>query len=595
MTANIRHAIFLSCAVLCCTVLMHLLPESMAVGETVTAATAPLSNERPARIVYNQVGYPKGWPKVAFLVYTAEPAQPAAPHVALIDVETRQVVRQFLPGTASQDPASQDTIQPLVFSTFGTPGRYYLRYGTIQSGVFSIQDTVYLEPLKTMLRSYYLQRCGVAIHDPVTLIQHAACHLEDGVLARDDSVSAAGMKLASAGGWHDAGDYGKYVSTTAVTIGRLLSLYEHCPQLFQDAQLAIPESGNGISDILDEVRVGIDWMLSMQRTDGAVYRKLSGERWPKLIPPDADVQKRLVYGFSTPDTAKFAAALAMAARVYMQIDPAFATRCLTAAERAWKFLGSQAPETMQVDWLASDDSGSGKYLLSETDQEEALKTDLNDRFWAAAELWITTQQVQFRAYLGKHLPQTAFSLFEWKDPSALGMMSYVFHTPNAGDPLATQIRTKLLDRAEQLLHKVTNSGYRLANDRFVWGSNKMTAEEGITLLYAYRLTGRDAYRTAAIDQLDYLFGRNHFGLSFVSGVGSQAVKHTSHIFARAQQLLIPGLLSGGPNTVAQSGIARKGKGPLSYIDDAASYATNENAIDYNASLIALVGLLMSET
>ncbi|NJR66930.1 MAG: glycosyl hydrolase family 5, partial [Leptolyngbyaceae cyanobacterium CRU_2_3] len=394
------------------------------------------------------------------------------------------------------------------------------------------------------------------------------------------------------GGWHDAGDYGKYVATTAVTIGRILSLYEQRPQLFWDGQLAIPESGNGIPDVLDEMQFGLDWLLRMQRPDGAVYRKLSGTAWPIGLSPDEDQQSRYVYGVSTPETAKFAAAMAIAARVFQPLKTELAQPYQQAAEKAWSYL-EQHP-TMQVDWVDGDDSGSGKYLSSETDTETSLTVDTDDRFWAAAELYIATGQPQFEQYVAKYLKRNDYTLFEWKDPSALGMTNYLFQTKQ---PIASNIRrrlvSKLQKRANQALDRVNQSGYRLANDRFIWGSNKIAAEEAITLLYAHQVTPRAAYKAAAADQLDYLLGRNPFNQTFVTGLGTHPVRHTNHLFTRAKGIYIPGLLVGGPNNLAQDQIASANLGIRSYIDDERSYATNEYAIDYNASLITLMGLMQS--
>jgi endoglucanase len=373
----------------------------------------------------------------------------------------------------------------------------------------------------------------------------------------------------------------------------LLSLYEQYPKLFGDRQLSIPESGNRKPDLLDEVKVGLDWMLTMQREDGAVYRKLSGKDWPGPIPPQEDKQPRFVYGISTPETAKFAAAMAMAGRVYAPIDTKLAQNYLKAAQKAWRFL--QAEPSMKVDWVEGDDNGSGKYLASESDPGEALKTDNDDRLWAAAELFITTGNSAFEQYLAQNFPSSSYTQFGWADPSSLAMIDYLMQTDGKGsDNLKQQIKEKLIQRADSLMQKVSLSGYRLANDNFIWASNKMAAEEGITLLYAYQVTGNQGYFTAAVYQLDYLLGRNHFNKSFITGVGSNSVRNVHHRIAQAKKIVIPGLMVGGPNTEAQDGIAPKGLGPLSYLDDDRSYATNEYAIDYNASVIGLMGMLMAE-
>jgi endoglucanase len=130
-----------------------------------------------------------------------------------------------------------------------------------------------------------------------------------------------------------------------------------------------------------------------------------------------------------------------------------------------------------------------------------------------------------------------------------------------------------------------------ANRRIIWGSNKMAAEEGILLFHAYELTGRRSYLEGAAAQAGYLLGMNPFCKSFVTGIGANPVANVSHLFARAIGRDIPGLLVGGPNEQAQAGIAPMNRGLRSYVDDARSYATNEYAIDYNASLITLLGLL----
>ena len=543
-----------------------------------------------SRITINQAGYYPMGSKSAILI---NPGNSRTSKVDLVDAKTKRTVFIANLGQPIRDPASQDLVQLVDFSKFNKEGNYYLKSGNIQSYPFQISKNVYQDAFTKLLRSYYLQRCGVAITDSVTGINHPPCHVGDGLIAHADTFNQANEFKAATGGWHDAGDFGKYVGPSAVTIGRLLSLYEQYPNLFRDRQLNIPESGNGKPDLLDEVKVGLDWMLKMQRADGAVYRKLSGKNWPGEILPNQDVQPRYIYGISTPETAKFAAAMAMAARIYSSYDAALAQSYLAAAQKAWNYLQTQP--TMQVDWYMGDDSGSGKYLASEWDPEPALKTDIDDRFWAASELFITTGNPAFEQYLALQLPALSYTLFEWKDPSPLAMSDYLMQKRRPGsEMLKQQMKEKLLARANVLMQKVAMSGYRLANDQFIWASNKMAAEEGITLFYAYKLTDNSDYLKAAFDQLDYLLGRNSFNLSFVTGVGTNAVRNVHHRISRAKRIVMPGLLVGGPNTYAQDDIAPKGLGPKSYLDDERSYATNEYAIDYNASLIGLMGMLMAE-
>ena len=541
-------------------------------------------------IVLNQVGYLPQAPKVALLI---NPSSQEETQATLINLANGNVVQTTAPSTSVIDPSSGDTLQTLDFSEVTESGDYIWRYGSIQSVPFSIKEVAFTDTSRTLLRSYYLQRCGVELADPETGLYHPPCHLEDGMTAQSDVADAGNESVNATGGWHDAGDYGKYVATAAVTVGRLLSIYEQFPDHFWDGQLGIPESGNGVPDLLDEMKFGLDWMLHMQRSDGAVYRKLSGNAWPIGLSPEEDVQTRYIYGISTPETAKFAGAMAMAGRIYRAFDADLAQRYLTAAEHAWQFLTHQ-PQ-MQVNEYPGDNDGSGAYLLSEWDREDTLRTDVDDRLWAASELFLSTGEAAYENYFANRFEDFEYGLFEWKDPSALGMLDYLLQSSNSGQAISLKerIKTKLLERAKILLETTQNSGYGLASDRFIWGSNKMVAEEGITLAYAYKLTGNPAYRAAAFAQLDYLLGRNPFNQTFITGIGTHRVENVNHLFARARNLLIPGLMVGGPNNDAQDGIAPKGKGILSYLDSAESYATNEYAIDYNASAAGLVTLLSS--
>jgi len=541
-----------------------------------------------SKIVINQVGYYLNSPKTALFINLSNP-QPGK--VQLVNFRSKRTVFETGLGAPQEDAASKDVIQTIDFSNFKQEGSYYLKYGDIKSYPFQIGKNIYRDTLSKLLRSYYLQRCGVAVRDSAIGVSHPPCHINDGLIAHTDSFHQSGKQKRAQGGWHDAGDYGKYVGPTAVTVGRLLSLYEQYPKLLSDRQLAIPESGNRRPDILDEVKVGLDWMLTMQREDGAVYRKLSGKEWPGAIVPQEDKQPRYIYGISTPETAKFAAAMAMANRIFAPYDAKFAQTCLKAAQKAWSFL--QTEPSAKVDWVQGDDNGSGGYLNQSP--EGRLQTDRNDRLWAAAELLITTGNSALEQYLTQNIASWTYSLYEWTDPSPLGMIDYLMLTGRKGsDSLKQQIKEKLLQRADSLMQKVASSGYRLANQDFVWASNKRAAEEGITLLYAYRLTGEPTYFNAAVDQLDYLLGRNHFNKSFITGIGSNSVRYVHHRIAQAKKIVIPGLMVGGPNSEAQDGVAPKGLGPLSYLDDERSFATNEYAIDYNASVIGLMGMLMTQ-
>ncbi|MBK7536966.1 MAG: glycoside hydrolase family 9 protein [Myxococcales bacterium] len=567
-----------------------------------TAVLTPLSAAPPGRsqaiaprpsssalvdpqVVLNQAGVPGHW---SFEVFVIGPAtmRPAS-RAEVIEVASGEVVARAPVGRSKLDPDTGDTLAVIRVPPLRTAGEYVVRVGDLRSPTFAVGPEVHGSLERLLLRSFYLQRCGHALDDRLTGIHHGACHLGDGKLPN------AGASWEASGGWHDAGDYGKYVATTAVSIGRVLHAYEREPARFAFDDLDIPESGNGVPDVLDEMKVGLDWMLKMQRADGAVYRKVGGKEWPKRLLPEDDSQVRYVHGVTSPETAKAAAAWALAARLYRPTHPRDAERYLAAARRAWAWLATQ-PEQV-FDWREGDDSGSGPYRSNEVDREASLLHDRDDRLWAATELAITTGEASWLATATELARQAPVNLYEWKDASLLALSYFVWHPALAKQrELARIIGARLARRAQAPLAQVRRGGYRIANQRFVWGSNKMTAEEGVLMCLAHRLTRRPELLAAARDQLHYLLGRNHFGTSFVSGVGERAVRNVTHIFGEAARVEIPGLFVGGPNEAEQSNIAPRHLGARSWVDDRRSYATNEYAIDYNASLLGLLSVLRND-
>lgn len=534
-----------------------------------------------ASIAVNQIGYVNNWPKSALLVNSLSPEL----EVLLLSEDTDVEVLKVKPDKQKL-AQSGVKVQWLDFSEVVQNGRYYLKQNDLRSATFVINAFPFNNVNYSAMRAYYLQRCGIKISDSSGL-NHEACHLEDAIVANDDSYNRRGKRLHASGGWHDAGDFGKYIAPASAAVNRLLSLYENNPSFFTDDQLDIPESGNGVPDILDEIKVELEWMLSMQRQDGGVYRKLSGAHWPKVGSPDLDNQPRFVYGVSSPETAKFAASLAIAGRVYREVDIDASERYLKASESAWRWLENEPKQF--VDVHPDDDKGSGKYLFSQTDQESSLKSDIDDRLAAAIELYLSTNKNEYFSYIEENIAGARYTLFEWKDISTLSLYHFMQKDKKSESASFRKgIRNKLIDRAKKILKTTMENPYALANIRFVWGSNKMTAEEGITLVHAYQITNDKNYLKAAIGQLDYLLGRNPMAISYVSGAGDNAVRFPNHLHARSINALITGFMVGGPNSIGQDNITPKDLGALSYIDNDHAYSSNEYAIDYNSAFIGLV-------
>lgn len=171
----------------------------------------------------------------------------------------------------------------------------------------------------------YLQRCGTKVEDDK--FGHPSCHDSIATIYKTD------QKIDVSGGWHDAGDYGRYVVAAAKAVADLMYAYEANPEIYSD-NIGIPESGNGTPDILDEVRYELEWMLKMQdKSDGGVYHKVTCDTFPGYVMPEKETKPLIVMPKSTTATADFAASMAMAYEFYKDIDADFAAKCLDAAKK----------------------------------------------------------------------------------------------------------------------------------------------------------------------------------------------------------------------------------------------------------------------
>ncbi len=541
------------------------------------------------KLVVNQLGYfPEGDKKAYWL-------EPTSQQVELISVDNGIIIDAFKVSNSSPLPDKR-SLGLIDFSSVRQTGWHQLVAGNTRSVPFLIEHDAYKVLAKRLVKALYLQRSGVSVEAPATGMSRPKSHINDAVILRDDPVHKAGTKLDVTGGWYDAGDFGKYVATTTITVARLMEAYRQAPDFFHPT----PEHKQTPPPILSEAVFGLDWLEKMQREDGAVYRKVAGINWPQKIAPWQDKQSRFVYGISTPETAKFAATMAFAYRILKPYYPQKSRRYLSAALHAWDYLAKH-PE-QYIDWRPDDDSGSGPYIANKEDTEASLNTDLDERLWALAELYLATSQskylTQFAALYNKEL----VAIFEWKNPLLMGIWHLILGTDGE---IKQQLMSDLLEVAHRYGEQAHKSPFAVANQRFIWGSNKMTAEAGILMAWADFVRQENAgraqtrshirdiqwhYRSEVQSQIDYLLGANAFDQSFVTHSGTYAVRNLHHLYRIATGVSLPGFLVGGPNEKAQAGIAPKGMGMLSYVDSEKSYAVNEFAIDYNASLIGLLAV-----
>src|SRR5947209_9733 len=287
-------------------------------------------------------------------------------------------------GKATGPVHNADTDEDLYvadFSACDRPGVYRLEVaGVGRSAPFRVARDVYDAPFRAAVEAMYLWRCGTPVRATTggVTYSHAACHTEDAWL---DFVGGGHARRDATGGWHDAGDYNKYVVNAGVTVGLMLKAWEHFGSRLASVSTGIPESKDNVPDLLNEVRWEVEWLLTMQGDDGRVYHKLSALDFHYWGVPQNDTSERYFCPWSTVATADFTAMLAETARNWRPYDAAFSERCLAAARKSWEFLTAH-PEQVDANESAFK---TGHYAPK----------DFSHRLWAAAELWETTGDSEY--------------------------------------------------------------------------------------------------------------------------------------------------------------------------------------------------------
>jgi len=551
-------------------------------------AQAPLASTYTAPpVLLNQLGYLPNNAKLATILLAKLSAQ-TPPTNFRVRTQNQTIVFEGKLSTPTLDAASGDTTSQADFSSVTTPGIYQLEVAGTLSDTFTIAPTVYAEALRLTTRGYYGQRCGCAV-DLGNGYHHPACH-HDGAF---DPTSDRSGSVPNTGGWHDAGDYGRYIVNSGITTATLLWAWELYPNALRTLSLNIPESGAALPDFLAEIRWNLNWMLSLQDpTDGGVWHKQTSLHFCAFIMPQDDHLPSEIIGTgaapykSTCATADFGAVMAIAARCYRPFDPTFSARCLAAARLAWTW----TREHPNVIFKNPPTVLTGEY--GDTDCTDEL-------LWASAELYNTTLESQYESALLESiqplLPNLKITVPSWNNVASLGLWAYAFAPRHKLSPVVDAIQQATQAAAAELITRIHTSGYgnTLSLDDYHWGSNSNAGNQSLLLLVANHFQPSPTTLNAALSNLHYLLGRNCFGVSWVTQLGHRPFQHPHHRPSAAAGIAAPwpGLLSGGPNAHGGDVIADalpKSPPMRMWLDDQRAYSMNEIAINWNAPLVFLL-------
>jgi len=489
-------------------------------------------------IQVNQVGYAPDAPKFAVIGNWLGSAGPMPIDDAGFQVIDSRSGKPVFAGTAERraiaDPWSGNEVFAADFTNLETPGEYHIKVpGVGVSDQFRIAPDVYDPVYRGVMRLFYHSRNSIRILAPWADPGHE--RPEGGIPAALDGVyhaAVAGSVLGCAEpdcrrrrvarGWFDAGDYGQYVPNAAPVwyyVGAGLDL---TPGRFRDGDLRIPESGNGIPDVLDELEWGMDWMLAMQDSvDGGVYFRIASASWDDTLPHRL-TQQRLIAEKTTHATASFAAAAAIHARLLKPYREARARQALTAAERAWQFLETH-PQ-----WPAEGERYKNPKGVHAG--EYAEKTALDNRLWAAAELYRTTGNAGYRTAYERLAPKVHVdptNAVSYDKQALAAFWAYLMSDDAQRDPThITQACKAMLESANWRIRMATDNAYRAPVHHFIgfvgWGSFAQSTRATIPLLQAYKLSGEQRLLDWAWQSPNPQLGVNPQSLSYITGFGKRS-------------------------------------------------------------------------
>lgn len=466
------------------------------------------------------------------------------------------------------------------FSELKEEGRFYISAnGLGESDTFEISANAYSDVFQKAMHFFYLQRCGCKLPEEAAgVFAHEACHTGNAVVYGSEE------RREVTGGWHDAGDYGRYVGPGAMAVAQLLLAFEANEEMVKQYHNPVyDKEQKDLPVYLSEIRYELDWMMKMQREDGALYHKVTCAGFCGFIMPEEETDELVLSPVSVTATADFAAVTAMASGIFKAYDSEYASKLEHVSKKAYGALKS-----MEL-------VGGFKNPQGIVTGEYGDECDKDERYWAAAELYKAFGDKQYRQDFEALANEKIYHGYGWIEMGSYGNRAYLSTKYEVDEKLRDRIRESMIDLAKERYRIVSEDGYgtALRKNEYTWGSNLDTANNGLHLCDGFYLTGDEKYRKAAEAQIHYLLGRNPMGLCYLTGCGTDAIKHPHHRPSGFLGKAMPGMLSGGPcdwlaDEIVKQIFTDRTPPAKALADMTGSYSTNEVTIYWNSAFIQLL-------
>ena len=519
------------------------------------------SNIRNESVKINQIGYFTNLEKKA--VFLADQG-----NYFSIYNENDEVVFNGALSIPVQYVASEEYLQNGFFGSFDTKGTYYIKteLGAYSSS-FVIDDNVYDGLVKDALHFIYTQRCGQAItYEDSNEVYHDACHTAETKVY----TTLSETYLDTVGGWHDAGDYGRYVQQENKVIADLLFSY-----LYTDS--------NNIEE-LDEARYGLEWELKLQTSSGSVYNKITTASFSNFILPEYDAAQMYAMYPWTLSTASFAGVMGLAYTAYKDIDSEFAQRCLDAHKKAIDYLKSVKGISQEKN---PADFSTGEY----TDNNEN-----DERLFAYAVSYSISKEKEMLNLCKEVLDEAIKADNKAYNFKVYGMATLMNCLDEDSD-LYQKIDSALKSECDSLADRVRSDIYSYSYTEYNGGSNAHLCDAINKLVLAYYLYNDERYLARASEAIDYIMGLNCLDMCFVYGYGKRWPRTIHHRVANVRGTTITGALAGGVDQFLTEGnsanyISSDTPRARRFVDAQDCFTNVEPAIYYNSPLVLALNLLI---
>lgn len=534
-------------------------------------------------IVVDQFGYMTEMQKVAILRdpqtgYDASESFAPGSNYAVINTSTSQQVFTGTPtlfNNGTTDASSGDKVWWFDFSSVKDTGTYYILDITnnVKSYTFKISNDVYKDVLKAAVRAFFYQRVGCAKEAKYagTGWADGASHigaLQDKNCRLYNAKTNAATEKDLSGGWYDAGDFNKYTPWTASYVVALLRAYKENPSIWTD-DYNIPESGNGIPDILDEIKWGMDFLLRMQQADGSCL-SIVGESHKS--PPSSATGQSLYGPANTVSASSCAGAFALGALVFGSTNnnslKTYADTLRARALKAWTWSLANPYKIFH-----NNSSANGSTGLGAGDQETDSSGRFEAKMIAAVYLYELTNDANYKNLFEQYYQ--SFPLFAWSNFvdqyrfSQQDILMYYTGLTGVTASVVTKIKTTLktaFTKTGDFIGKMNADPYRTFIKSYNWGSNAYKGKYGIMFYeiskYNIDAANNQKYLSASQEYVHYIHGVNPFNMVYLTNMSTYGAKksittiyHTwfTHGSTKWDETGVstygpaPGILSGGAN------------------------------------------------